>query len=67
MMTEYAVSHGYLSARVKGHAEKRQREWAKAFGEGPKATGKPNLAGWQKLAEVFGKGFGSVETERIVQ
>lgn len=62
MTAEHAVQHGYLAARVKGHAEKRVREWRKVVGHKPQATGQPNIAGWQQLADVFGKGLGTVQT-----
>lgn len=54
--------HGYLSATVKGHSKQRANFWRKR-GRGPvKQTGKPNVAGWNELAQFFGsKGVGSVQ------
>lgn len=68
MTTEFAMTHGYLSARVKGHADKRNQEWRRVFGQSAKDTGQPNEAGWKKLAALFGKGGGEVIVggERLV-
>lgn len=38
---------------VKGHAKKRQREWLRLLRGTPKATNKPNLAGWKELERRF--------------
>lgn len=46
-MMEQAFTHGYLSARVDGYAEKRARARRRRL---PSDTGQPNLAGWAQLA-----------------
>ncbi len=54
MTSEFATAHGYLSATVKGHAKERAREWRKLGRDTtPATTGKPNLAGWQRLTDKF--------------
>jgi hypothetical protein len=50
-----AVSHGYLSAKVKGYAEKRRRIMSRLMERQMSRpdAGKANLSGWEKLAELF--------------
>lgn len=49
---ELATMHGYANVTVKGHADRRRREWQKRTAQPAKRTGKPNLAGWQQLAAL---------------
>ena len=50
--------HGYLSARVKGHAQTRQRLMARAIERTivptPSLSGKADVEGWKRLATLFG-------------
>ena len=51
MLTELAVMNGTASVHIPGHLATRQREWRKT--NPVPQTGRANVAGWTRLAELF--------------
>jgi hypothetical protein len=60
--------HGYANVTVKGHADRRRRDWQKLSRRSGKPTGKANVAGWQQLAAKFSEMGAPVQQggERLV-